>query len=143
MNPVIVGPLVELIKTGIDRIWPDKGKQAKERAEAERVLKQLAIDAEEKIAAGLAQSDAGQVEINKIEAASDSLFKSGWRPGAGWICVTGLGYTFLAQPLLVWMSSINGWPAPPPLDTADLFTLLMGLLGLGAYRTYEKRARVA
>jgi hypothetical protein len=27
-----------------------------------------------------------QIEVNKAEAASGSLFKGGWRPAIGWIC---------------------------------------------------------
>ncbi len=143
MNPLVITELLKLGGGLIDRIFPDKSKQAAERAKAEAALRQLAIDADERLAKVMGQSDAGQVEINKVEAASDSLFKSGWRPATGWVCVTGLSYQFLGHPLLTWLSSVYTQPPPPALDTADLITLLMGLLGLGAYRTFEKKAGVA
>jgi len=81
---------------------------------------------------------AGQIEVNKIEAESDSLFKSGWRPAVGWVCVSGLLYQLLLQPLLEWLSTIYAWMPPPTLAMDTLLTLLFGILGLGAYRTYEK-----
>ena len=29
----------------------------------------------------------GQLEVNKVEAASQSMFVAGWRPAVGWVCV--------------------------------------------------------
>ena len=89
---------------------------------------------------------AGQVELNKIEAGSDSLFKSGWRPAVGWVCVAGLAFTFLVRPLLPWTVQVAGIPfgynsALPPMPEipmGDLVVLLTGMLGLGAMRTAEK-----
>lgn len=88
----------------------------------------------------LEKSDAGQVEVNKIEASSGSLYKGGWRPGAGWVCVAALGYSFLLRPLLdgILQNLVDGWQALPALDMGDLLTLLFGMLGLGAYRTVER-----
>ena len=89
---------------------------------------------------------AGQVEVNKIEAGSASLFVAGWRPAVGWVGVAAMAYQFLAYPFLRW-----GWTAlqasglvqaemmpPPPLDTDALWVILSGILGLGVYRTAEK-----
>lgn len=81
----------------------------------------------------------GQIEVNKIEAASESLFKSGWRPGVGWMGVIGLGYQALLQPVLTWASLNFGWVAPPVIDTNDLMVILTGILGLGAYRSFDKK----
>lgn len=81
---------------------------------------------------------AEQSKTNQIEAASDSLFKSGWRPMVGWVCVGGLAYQLVAQPLITWLSTIYSWMPPPSLAMDTLLTLLFGILGLGAYRTYEK-----
>lgn len=80
----------------------------------------------------------GQLEVNKIEAASDDPFKSGWRPAVGWVCVLALAYQFLGQPLLQWGSGIGGYPAPPTLELSDLMTILLGMLGLSGLRTAEK-----
>jgi hypothetical protein len=79
-----------------------------------------------------------QVELNKIEAASSSLFKSGWRPAAGWLCVLGLGWSTFGVPVWIWASSLFKVPLPPDVDTGVLISLLIAMLGLGGYRTYEK-----
>ena len=86
---------------------------------------------------------AGQMEINKVEAANASVFVSGWRPFVGWVCGGGLVYTFIGQPLLSWASLIWNFPIPPNLDMGTLITLLGGLLGLGGMRTAEKIKGVA
>ena len=74
----------------------------------------------------------GQLEINKMEAAHKSLFVAGWRPAIGWICAVGLLYnTIVANVLGIWM-------AVPEVDTTLLVPVMMGMLGLGAMRSYEK-----
>lgn len=84
-----------------------------------------------------------QASVNKTEAQHASLFVSGWRPAVGWLCIFGLGYNFLAQPLLTWISLIIGIPAPPGIETTDILTLLFGMLGLGYARSWEKGKGVA
>jgi len=87
----------------------------------------------------------GQLDVNKIEAASASVFVSGWRPGVGWVCVAGFGYVVLLQPILPWLVQVFGHPVPPlpGIDTSVLLTLLLGMLGLGGMRTAEKINGVA
>lgn len=81
-----------------------------------------------------------QIEVNKVEAASDSIFKSGWRPFIGWVCGIAFAYHFVFQPLLVFILTYAGHPIPtlPEFDMASLMTVLGGLLGLGGLRTFEK-----
>jgi hypothetical protein len=79
-----------------------------------------------------------QTKINEVEAAAPDMFRGGWRPAAGWVCVAGLAYQFLFQPLAAWSGSIQGWAPPPVLDLGDLYGLLFGMLGLGAYRSFER-----
>ncbi len=129
-----IGEVSNLIGNVIDKIWPDKNEAEKAKTRLFE-LQQSGALAE---MAGLQKSDEGQNEVNKIEAQSDSLFKSGWRPAVGWVCVIGLVYTFLAQPLLAWASVNFDWKAPPNLELDQLLTLLFGMLGLGYYRTREK-----
>ena len=74
----------------------------------------------------------GQLEINKIEAASSNMFVAGWRPGIGWICAAALAYNTILSPILAI------WFTVPAVDTSLLYPVLMGLLGLGGLRTYEK-----
>ena len=79
----------------------------------------------------------GQLEVNKVEAAHKSLFVAGWRPFIGWICGLGLLYNVLiAQILSIWFTV-------PEVDPALLTPVLMGMLGMGAMRSYEKTKKVA
>ena len=74
----------------------------------------------------------GQLEINKVEAAHKSLFVAGWRPAIGWVCMLGLLYnTIIANVLSIWIDV-------PEVDTTLLVPVMMGMLGLGAMRSYEK-----
>ena len=74
----------------------------------------------------------GQLEVNKTEAAHKSLFVAGWRPAIGWICGMALLYSTILAPIL------GIWFTVPPVDSALLTSVLMGMLGLGAMRTVEK-----
>jgi len=74
----------------------------------------------------------GQLEINKVEAAHKSLFVAGWRPAIGWTCGIALLYSTILSPIL------DIWFVIPKVDTSLLQTVLMGMLGLGAMRSYEK-----
>ena len=87
----------------------------------------------------------GQLEINKKEAEHSSLFVAGWRPGIGWICGFALGWNYIIQPIGSWVAFISGadLEGMPKLDTGELTTILLGMLGLGGLRTYEKRIGVA
>lgn len=87
----------------------------------------------------------GQLEINKQEAAHPSIFVSGWRPGIGWICGISLGWNYILQPIVSWIAFASGIDIgnAPQLDTGELTTILLGMLGLGGLRTYEKRLGVA
>ena len=74
----------------------------------------------------------GQLEVNKVEAAHHSIFVSGWRPCIGWVCALGLLYNTI-------LSNILGiWVEVPEIDTSLLVPVMMGMLGLGAMRSYEK-----
>jgi hypothetical protein len=75
-----------------------------------------------------------QAEINKIEAQHRSLFVSGWRPFIGWICGFAFAFHYIVMPLLQSYTDIK----IVEFDTNSLFTVLMGMLGLGGLRTYEK-----
>jgi hypothetical protein len=78
-----------------------------------------------------------QIEVNKVEAAHKSLFVAGWRPAIGWICGLALLYSTIISPIL------GIWFTVPVVDTSLLTTVLMGMLGLGAMRTFEKTKGVS
>lgn len=118
----------------IDKLIPDPAQ----RDAAKLKLLELQQQGELQVLNADLQIALAQNETNKVEAADPDLFKSGWRPAVGWVCVAGLTYTFLGQPLLSWASGLWAVPNPPTLDMGDLFTLLAGMLGLGGFRTFEK-----
>ena len=85
----------------------------------------------------------GQLEINKTEAAHKSLFVAGWRPAIGWICGLGMASNFLLIPIANFVLALTGSAIVVPLlDTGEMMPVLMGMLGLGAMRTYEKKQGV-
>lgn len=81
-----------------------------------------------------------QISINRIESASDHFWKSGWRPAAGWICITALGWHYLIEPVLASCLTMFGMTLPPlpRADFNDLWTLLLALLGMSGLRSIDK-----
>ena len=75
-----------------------------------------------------------QAEINKVEAQNRSMFVAGLRPFIGWICGLAFGFHYIIMPLLLAYTDIE----PVEFDTNSIFTVIMGMLGLGGLRTYEK-----
>jgi len=132
MSPLLLGPLVDLVGKISDKVWPDPAK----KIEAQTALLQMQQSGELAMLEKLGQSDSAQVEVNKIESASDSSFKSGWRPALGWVCVAGFSYQLLARPFL-----IGAGYDYPSLDMETLSALTFGMLGLAGFRTVEKLKR--
>ena len=132
----MIAAFIPIVGTLIDKLFPDK--QAADEAKIK--MMELAQKGE------LAQLDAqmqlsmGQIETNKIEAASTDPFRAGWRPMAGWACSLGLFYEFLLRPILPWLVGLSGAEvAPMPSVNIDqLMLLLGGLLGLGSLRSFER-----
>tara|TARA_Y100000114_G_scaffold75900_1_gene69614 strand:- start:1466 stop:1861 length:396 start_codon:yes stop_codon:yes gene_type:complete len=83
-----------------------------------------------------------QLEINKAEAASGSLFKGGWRPAVGWVCAIAFAYHFILKDLIIFGATFAGADLPemPEFDMGTLLTVLGGMLGIGGLRTYEKKS---
>ena len=143
MNPLALGGIVQ----AIGQIAGDLVTTDKERLDAELELRRLGLEGA-KIEADLVR---GQLEVNRAEAASSSLFVAGWRPAIGWIGAAALGYQFLLYPLLVWAWSllqargvVPGDLQPPPmLDTNALWVVLSGMLGIAGLRSVEKVKGVA
>lgn len=132
MNPLLLGPILDIGKTLLERFVPDPEK----KAAAEMELVKMAADGELK-------QVIAQLEINSREAASPSLWVSGWRPFFGWIGGLGFLYATVLQPVLVWYGSAKGWPSPPEVNIDLLWVVITGLLGIGGLRTFEKKAGVS
>jgi hypothetical protein len=124
LDPVTAG--LDLARTVVQTIWPDKTEQEKAALAATLQL-QLA-----------------QVDVDKAEASSSSVFTSGWRPFIGWVCGLGFAVQFLVGPLGTWSAALAGHAvAFPQLDLASMLPVLGGMLGLGTLRTFEKVKGVA
>ena len=77
-----------------------------------------------------------QSEINKVEAQHRTIFVAGGRPFIGWVCGVALAYNFVLRDLLIWF--VGPEQVPPALQMEHLMTVLIGMLGLGGMRTFEK-----
>lgn len=132
LDPFTAG--FDLIKTGLDKFFPDADTELKGKlAEA---ASQINNDY---------QLQLSQLDINKVEAASASLFVSGWRPAIGWICGISLAYAAIIEPIARFIASVifAYVGAFPVIDTGITMQILMGLLGLAGMRTFEKHKGVA
>jgi hypothetical protein len=133
MTP-IVGGLIQAAISVIDKVIPDP--QAKAQAKLE--LLKLEQEGEFKKLDADLQVMLAQAAINQEEAKSPDAFRGSWRPAVGWVCVTGMAWTYVASPLLGWLSTAQGWPVPPTIDTFDLLIMLGGMLGFGGMRSFER-----
>ena len=108
------------------------------------ILDKVIEDKDQKSDNHAQQALMGQLEINKAEAASGSLFKGGWRPFIGWVCGFAFAYHFVLQPLIVFGVTAAGvdMPALPEFDMGSLLTVMMGMLGLGGLRSVEKLKKI-
>ncbi len=81
----------------------------------------------------------GQLEINKTEAASRNIFVAGWRPFIGWVCGVAMAYNYVAQPMLIFgLAQADYLVALPAIDLSEMMPVLLGMLGLGGLRSFEK-----
>ncbi len=126
MIQALIGPVTGLL----DKFIPDADEKA-------RIAHELATMGE-KHAQQLALA---QIEVNKAEAASGSIFKGGWRPFIGWVCGTAFAYHFVLQPVILFAVTAYSLSIPelPEFDMTSLMTVLGGMLGIGGLRTYEKK----
>lgn len=103
---------------------------------------QQKLQAQEALMQGLSQWDSQQTAINAAEAANSSVFVAGWRPFIGWVCGAAFAYKFVLQPFLVFIIVAYGIKFDvkllPALDWSELSMVLMGMLGLGGMRSFEK-----
>jgi hypothetical protein len=133
---MVVDSVFNLASTVINKIWPDPATKA------EAILKLQELEQRGELAelASATQLATGQLEINKIEAASSNLFVSGWRPAVGWVCCFSFAYILILQPFLLFLCALFNKVIPtlPNIDTDLLGWALGGILGLGGMRTVEK-----
>lgn len=126
------GEIADLAGTIINKFWPDKTQVEKDQIAAQMQLMLIQ-----------AQQVTAQTDINKIEAASSSLFVAGWRPFVGWACGAGFAIQVMG-PLVEWIAALCGHPVKfPVMDASLMGSTLAALLGLGGMRSWDKKNGVA
>lgn len=140
MNPIVT-PILGIIGKVFEHIWPDPAQQA----EAQLKLAELQQSGELAELNADLQLALAQIQTNQIEAQSDNIFKSGWRPFIGWVCGGAFAWNFAAAPALTWLINLAygaGYLVRPitfaAADMSQMMPVLLGLLGLGGLRTMEK-----
>ncbi len=127
MKPAGINAVAGVVGGVIDRLWPNKTEREKAELQAAMLVVQ------------------GQLDVNKVEAASRSVFVAGWRPFIGWVCGSACAWNWIGLPVAKMALQLAGGP-PLALESADLtemLPVLMGMLGLAGYRTFEKTKGVA
>ena len=129
MLNLLIGPITELLS----KVIPDK-------TERERLAYEISTLAERQAH----EQMMAQLEVNKTEASHMSLYVAGWRPFIGWSCGIAMAFNYIGVPVVETVSVINGTPLTiDPLDLEVMMPVLLGMLGLGGMRSYEKRNGVA
>ncbi len=125
----MISQLIAPITGLLDKFIEDKDQKA-------RLAHEVATMAQ-KHAQELAK---GQLEINKAEAQSRSIFVAGWRPFIGWTCGIAMFWHFVGVPITMFFVSWFSMEIAelPQFDMNSLMTVLLGMLGLGGLRTFEK-----
>lgn len=118
-----IGTLAKDIRQAITGELP-----AEKQAEIEQKLMELELKAME-----------GQMQINLEEAKHESVFVAGWRPFIGWVGGSALAYAAIIEPLMSWAARLYGSTVVfPTIDTTITMQILFGILGLGAFRSFDK-----
>ena len=117
---------------------------------ADRVLgkfipeKNLKMKLQKEMTMAFHDANLAQIELNKQEAAHKNIFVAGWRPFVGWICGIALAYHFILSPIIETILIASGITMDlPSFEFSQLSSILMGMLGLGGLRTYEKMKGVS
>ena len=125
---------------GIGTIIDSVGKVAGDLISTEKEKRELDLREKE-----LDQAvDLAQIEVNKAEAATGSLFNGGWRPAIGWTCALALFCYYVPYILAataLWVAQVikTGTLMPrPDLGIADLLGLVLSMLGMSTLRTAER-----
>lgn len=125
---------VDAIKSALDGFKPEDHIS----------LRKLDIEFQEFCLDNAIKVDLAQIGVNAEEARTGSLFIGGWRPFTGWVCALGLAYVSIIEPSARFVATMAGYHgAFPAIDTSLTMQVLLGMLGLGALRTFEKREGVA
>lgn len=133
----ILGDLIDGVKDIVSEVVVDKDKRDQVNLELRRLEDQAQARIDAQIAA--------QIEVNKVEAASSSVLVAGWRPAVGWICAVALAYSFILMPFMAFFARVtfDYTGEFPSIDMDAFLYVLLGMLGIGGMRTFEKVKGVA
>ena len=121
-----IGAVADFASTVVNKLWPDKSEAEKQQLAAAVMVVQ------------------GQIDINKEEAKSPSVFVSGWRPFLGWVCGLACAWNWIGLKIALFIAAYMGVVLDvQPADLNEMWPILIGMLGLGGMRTAEKFAGVA
>jgi hypothetical protein len=121
----------------VDKVIPDPQAAAAAKLEAMKLQSSAAgqeLEASTRLALG-------QLEVAKVDAASQSPMQRNGRPFILWVCGVALAFDTIAKPCILYAAALTGHPLPPipNLSSDQLFGLLSGILGLGAMRSWDKK----
>jgi hypothetical protein len=106
--------------------------------------KDLKMQLQHELETAMHSANLAQLEVNKVEATHKSIFVAGWRPSVGWVCSLAMLYHFILAPMIQFGFALGGIEQElPEFDFSQLSTVLMGMLGLGGLRTFEKMKGVS
>ena len=116
-----IGAVADFATNIVNKIWPDKSEQERQQIAAAVMVVQ------------------GQIDINKEEAKSPSVFVSGWRPFIGWVCGAACAWNWIGLKIALFIAAYLGHDLKlQPADISEMMPVLLGMLGLGGLRTVEK-----
>ena len=127
MLELLINPIAGLL----DKVIPDKDQRDKLAHEIATMSQKQGYE--------LAKA---QIAVNQVEAGHRSIFVAGWRPALGWVGVSAIAYNYVLLPLINIYLISNSMDVLSPMDLSELMPLILGMLGLGGYRTYEKKKGV-
>lgn len=135
MNPLLIGPLIDIIKNVLGKVLPDPQAQAAAQAQALELIANGTFDQRNAQALALAQ-----IDVNKSDAAGQSAMQRNGRPFILWVCGVAMAWDTIARPMISYAGAYAGHPIPdlPNLSSDQLYGVLFGILGLGSLRTVEK-----
>jgi len=126
------GDVVRAVGDSLDKLFTSDDERNEKRLELAKAERDFSLSA----LTLLEKSDEKQADVNIEEVRTGSVFMAGWRPAIGWIGVLALAYQFVAYPFLLWLNVSQN--PPPPLDAGVLFSMVTGMLGIGAMRSFDK-----
>ena len=137
----MIDTALRLLEMGIDRIWPDKTEANKAKAR----LSEMALQGELQDIQNEFELAVTQAKINMEEAKSADICVSGWRPFIGWVCGGAFAWNYVVRDFVLLLIDVAGGEVKnvPDLNLSEMMPVLIGMLGLGGYRSWEKAKGVA